>query len=191
MAYSIVLPVAGQPNSASLFGRAVRDAINDLDARMSALEGFTTGKPIGMIVQVATQSLSNNVGAALQFAAADIIDTHAQHDIVTNNTRITPNVAGYYRFFGVLYHAGRTDFTARSCWFQKNGSVNSPFGDRQDNLVNSVNVALATETMQSMNGTTDYVEFMALQANTGAASVLTQNSTQFASGVMWEYVRGL
>lgn len=37
--YSIATPIQGQPASAALFGLAVKNAINDLDARVSAVEG--------------------------------------------------------------------------------------------------------------------------------------------------------
>lgn len=44
MAYTIALPTAGQTISASLYGKAVRDAILDLDARLSVVEGIVIAR---------------------------------------------------------------------------------------------------------------------------------------------------
>lgn len=44
MAYTIALPTPGQNLSASLYGKAVRDAIIDLDSRVSVLEGIVIAR---------------------------------------------------------------------------------------------------------------------------------------------------
>jgi hypothetical protein len=190
MPYTIITPVPAQPISASLFGQAVKDAIDDLDARLSALEAFTTGKPTGKIAQTAGQTLNDNTDTAIQFPAADILDTHDFHNPSVNNTRITPNVPGQYQFTGVLYIAGATTFASRACWFRKNGTTALTPADRKGNMVNSVNASLSIGTIESFNGTSDYMEFIGFQDNTASAGIPTQVATQFATVVMWEFLRG-
>lgn len=190
MAYTIVIPTPGQPISASLFGVAVRNAINDLDARLSALEAFTTGKPVGKIAQTAGQSLTDNTDTAIQFPATDLLDTHDQHNPSSNNTRVTPNVAGIYRMDAVLYLAGATTFASRAAWYRKNGSTPLPGACRKGNMVNSVNASLEVGTIESFNGSSDYFEFMGFQDNTASAAIPTQVATQFATVVTWEFLRG-
>lgn len=43
MTYTIATPVPGQPASASLYGQAVIDAVNDLDSRLAALDNMVEG----------------------------------------------------------------------------------------------------------------------------------------------------
>lgn len=192
MPYTIATPIYGQPASASLFGVAVKNAINDLDSRVGTLEGFTVGKPLVKLVQTASQNVTDNTDTAIQFPAADIIDTHGFHDPSVNNTRIIPNVPGYYRFYGVLYISGLTTFASRACWFRKNGAgIGVSPGCRKANLVNSINISHEIETVIDLNGTTDYVEFIGYQDNTASATVTTQVASQFATTVMCELIRAL
>jgi hypothetical protein len=44
MAYTIAVPIQGQNISPSLFGAAVRNAINDLDSRVSAVEAIAIAR---------------------------------------------------------------------------------------------------------------------------------------------------
>lgn len=191
MPYGIVVPVMGQPTSASLFGKKVKDAIDDLDARILALEGFTTGKPVCVVVAGATQSFADNTDVAAQFAAADVIDTHGIHDPAVNNTRFTPNVAGTYRLRGIMYLAGATTFTFKRAWWRKNGSTAVAPAEAQGNMVNAVLATVGSEVETTFNGTSDYAEFMIIQDNTANAAILSTQSGQYSAAVVVEFLRGL
>jgi hypothetical protein len=144
--------------------------------------------PLVRLVQQAGQSIPDATQTALTFGAgSEDIDTHGFHDTVTNNTRITPNVAGYYEFRGVYYTGAPTTPVSIDASFRKNGSTSIPSGER----VNSGAIAtgvMATCT-QPMNGSTDYMEFMAFQDSSGAVN--TNVSARFTSYVECEYIRPL
>jgi hypothetical protein len=190
MPYTIITPIAGQNISASLFGIAVKNAIDNLDLRVGALEAFTAGKPMVKIQAGAAQSFADNTDVATIFAAADILDTHNFHDPAVNNTRITPNVAGTYRLQGVVYLTGATTFTTRKLWWRKNGSLNFAPGDQQGNSVNAVFNKLEATTVDTMNGTSDYFELVVNQDNTANAPINSNQGGQFSSTIICEYLRG-
>ena len=51
-------------------------------------------KPVGRIVADSNQALADDTQVAIAFAAADAIDTHAQHNPASNNTRVTRTFQG-------------------------------------------------------------------------------------------------
>lgn len=151
-------------------GRILASTINTI--MLSANE-----KAIVRLLASATQNLTNNTITPLAFAAEDV-DTSNIHDIVTNNSRITPIVggAGWWEFDGACFFPTRTDWQNVNVFVRFNGVTNIPSAARlaasQPGGAWSLNVG---PTMVLMNGTTDYVELMAQQSNTGAATVATVN----------------
>jgi hypothetical protein len=147
----------------------------------------SAGKPIGRIVASGTTALADNTQVAVPFSAADVIDTHGQHDPTTNNTRVTPNVEGYYRFDGTAFIDGLSTGVSFDASFRLNGSTNLAPGGRQ---IGSAQVtSVSTTVIQSMNGSTDHVELMARQDSAGADA--TAQSVQFSSVIQWEFLRPL
>jgi hypothetical protein len=125
------------------------------------------------------QSIPHNTATAIAFTTEDI-DTNGFHDTVTNNSRITPNKAGYYRLTGVVMMAGRSDWTYIQAGVNKNGTAVPPHNRVGPNANNTVR-AVDVDVIQSANGSTDYFELVALHVNTGAAAVNTNQSSQFSS----------
>jgi hypothetical protein len=154
-------------------------------------DAWSLTKPLCRLVQSVAQSLTNNVAAALSFTTEDI-DTHGFHDNVTNNTRITPSVAGYYRITGTLMIVGAADYTLLQAGIAKNGvSTNAaPHGRVQPGTTSAARSVTGSAIM-SANGTTDYFEVIALQTNTAAAAKLTNVSSQFSSVLELEGLRPL
>lgn len=141
-------------------------------------------KPVGRIVASGTQTLADNTLVAITFTGTDDIDTHAQHNPASNPTRITPNVAGYYRFHGTVWFEGQTTPASLDANWRLNGSSNlAPAGGSPGTT--SV-TALYTTVVQLMNGTTDYVELMARQNSAGSDN--TFQTSQLSSAAEWEYV---
>jgi hypothetical protein len=151
-------------------------------------------KPIGRIVANSTQSLADNTITAIAFAGTDDIDTHAQHDPSSNNTRVTPNVAGYYKFKGTVMFASRDDYNDVNSWIRKNGGTNLapafrlPYATDSGNALFPGVISAPCEATQSMNGTTDYIELVAQQNNAANVSSNTNQSNQFSSTLEWEYL---
>jgi hypothetical protein len=141
--------------------------------------------PLGRIVASGTQALADNTATAVQFSAADEIDTHGQHSPSVNNTRVTPNVAGYYRFDGTAFFNEQATPNNIQTYFRKNGVTNLPPGGRMPGSSTTAS-SLSTTVIQDMNGSTDYVELMALQDSAGADT--THSSVQLTSVVQWQYL---
>lgn len=154
-------------------------------------------KPICKIVQQSTQSMASNATNAITFGtSSEAIDTHNFHSEVTNNTRITPNVAGYYRVTGKVAFGARADFRVVDCWLRMNGSTTIPGSSGRNNYstysgtngTTSSQVMVQCESILSFNGSTDYVEMLGVQTNVAAADPSTIVSGQFASVLEVEYI---
>lgn len=174
------------PDGASLgedLALAIEATVESIDDRVSDLEGI----PIGRIVASGTVALASTSTVTIPFSGTDDIDTHGQHDPVTNNTRVTPNKAGYYRFRGTAWFAGQTTAVLSTVFFRKNGSsILAPAGrGKVENLAHSQ----VTEVIQAMNGTTDYIEMQVIQQSSG--SINTNQSSQYSSALEWQFLRDL
>lgn len=142
-------------------------------------------KPIGRMVATGNQTLADNTQVAIQFSAADDIDTHGQHNPASNNTRVTPNVPGYYRFYGVGFFNEQASPNVLDVNFRLNGSTNLAGGTRHPGNASHA-MGLVAQVTVLMNGTTDYIEFYMRQDSGGSDT--THQSSQFSSVVEWEYL---
>ena len=141
-------------------------------------------KPIGRIVADSTQTMADDTQVAIAFAAADEIDTHGQHNPSSNNTRVTPNVAGYYRFTGTVFFIALTSGQTIDATFRKNGTTSLPASGRKQGA--TVQESVHTTVIVSMNGSTDYMELTGRQNSAGSST--TNQSLQFSSVMEWEYI---
>lgn len=132
-------------------------------------------RPFVRLVQQAAQSIPSNASTALTFGAgSEIYDSHNMHDTVTNNTRITPTVPGWYRLTVTYWSAGATTMTAMYAAVAKNGVQVDPINrPRQDPVTTTTAPSAQVVTTIDANGTTDYFEAMANQVDSGAAARLT------------------
>ena len=156
---------------------------------INGIIGGSTKKPVVRLVASGTQSIPHNVSTPVAFTVEDW-DTANFHDTVTNNTRITPNKAGYYRLTASLMMGGRSDWTYIQAGINKNGVAVAPHnrvGPNANSTVRSVDVNVT----QQANGTTDYFELSVLQVNTAAVAVLTNQSSQFSTVFECEFIREL
>jgi hypothetical protein len=133
-------------------------------------------KPVCRVTAGATQNLANNTVVPLAFSAEEI-DTHNIHDITTNNSRITPTVAGYYEFSGACFFPSKSDWTNVNIFVRTNGTnawvSNARLGTP---AVTGGSWSLNLQPIIIlMNGTTDYAELCAQQSNTAATTVATTN----------------
>lgn len=165
---------AGAPISAS--------TINDLIR-------YGPNKPAGRIRQGTAQTgVLNTTATAITFAAADENDTHAFHDPTTNNTRVTPTVAGIYRVTGGVAIGGQTDFTQVQAYVGRNGTALAP-AHRITPGATSNTLVLPVSAEVQCNGSTDYFEIYYQASRSGAGTSATVVSSQFASVLEWEWVR--
>ncbi len=143
----------------------------------------STKKPVVRLVASGTQSIPDATSTALAFSTEDF-DTNNFHDTVTNNSRITPNKAGYYTLRGTYITGTRTDYVTVDCAIGKNGTAVAP-ADRRSFSTAATQVgnalAVSCEALQQANGTTDYFELIVFQDNAANAAQLTNQSGRFSS----------
>lgn len=153
---------------------------------MAAIEAASTQKNIGRLVASGTQALADNTTVAITFSTEEF-DTGGFHSTVTNNSRVTPTVAGYYRFHGAVWFEAQTTPVTSAAFFRMNGSAVLAPADRD--TPGAAAQSRATTVLQPFNGSTDYIELCAVQDSAGADN--TNQSNQFSSVMEWEYVREL
>lgn len=141
------------------------------------LEDLTIRKPMVRLTQAAVSSVPNNSGTALSFTTEEF-DQYGFHDAVTNNTRITPTIAGWYRFHGTYFSSTFGGAGLMACYMRKNGSTIPP-GNRMQVGTSPVSPSVNCSALIEMNGSSDYVELVALQAS--GASLNTAISAYIAS----------
>jgi|SRR6185503_12412439 hypothetical protein len=139
---------------------------------LQTLADYTVNKGLTRLVQQAAQSLTDNTDTALTFGAgSDDVDTAGWHDEVTNNTRITPTVAGYYLATGLLVVPAAADYVNLQVYIRKNGATILPSISRQGpNATSSSRSIQVTCDAILLNGSTDYLEAVGNQDNTASAS---------------------
>lgn len=143
-----------------------------LAADYAQIRRGTIDKLMCRVRQAATSSQA--AGTPVTFDTEDW-DPFAFHSTSVNTSRITPSVAGYYRFTGQVYMAGTTG--ALAAWLRKNGATAIPSGQRDGGSPTSQVRSAEADAQVYCNGTTDYVEILV----DAAATVSTQVSSQFAS----------
>jgi len=140
------------------------------------------GRPYLHAYQSSTQSIANTTDTAITMGA-EILDTISGHSTVSNTSRYTPNVAGYYRCIGNVAWAGSTAGD-RAAQFRLNGSAaatNAPYAPMP--ALNGAaflggSSGLAVATFQ-MNGTTDYIELWGSQNSGGSLSTNVTGTNSF------------
>jgi len=156
------------------------------------LRAASDRRPVVRIVQATAQSIANNTtDTSVTFGAGSTdIDTHSFHSEVTNNTRITPLIAGIYRFTGtIVYAAVGAAGVFLAANLAKNGTPIAPRTRLSLNASSQQRSVSIDAIYVSMNGSTDYCELQTVQSTGGA--LLTTVGSPYASVFNAEYVRSL
>lgn len=150
----------------------------------------TVNRPLVRLVATSTQSLTDNTGAAIAFGAGStVIDTHGYHDESTNNSRVTPQKAGYYRAWGKVAHGARSDYATLQTTIRFNG-VDQIGNERVGpNATSTTRTGAGGPVTLLCNGTTDYIELGAIQDNTANAAQSTSVGGSTTSYLEVEFVR--
>jgi hypothetical protein len=166
---------------------------------LSAVTSGSITKPILRLVQASGQTIAHNSNVPLLFAS-ETIDTDNFFNAGTSQSRVTPTKAGYYRCHGSLFMATSLTYLNVSVFFRKNGTTTLAPGGRVGGLALqgapasapvSQFAAVDCEVLIDCNGTSDYLELMAFQTNTGSAAQNTNANAQYSSALEMEFVRGL
>jgi len=142
--------------------------------------------PVGRLLQQSGQSITNNSATALTFGSgSENIDTHNFHDTVTNNTRVTPNIPGYYRLTGSVNFPAST-FSQILIVVRKNGANYTPQTIYRPDAATSGSAQVATTVTAQANGSTDFFEVFVTQ--TSGSTQTTGVSGGFETAFEWHYI---
>jgi hypothetical protein len=155
-------------------------------ADITSLAALTTAKPLVRLTASGTQSLADNTATAIAFTVEDF-DTHGFHDTATNNSRITPSVAGYYRATGGAAFEAQATPVVSQAYIRKNGSSGMATAGRT--APGTQAFTLITSVIVSLNGSTDYVELVMQQDSAGADN--TNQSSFLTCSLELEFLRSL
>jgi hypothetical protein len=144
---------------------------------MATLGTFTAGQVLTAselnnamplcILENGSFALPAGAGTSVTFGT-EVLDPLNWHSTVTNTSRVTPTIAGYYFVtlqLNDVTGAGQTRALMRC---NKNGTDISPVRIQMD--TNGTDDDFSLSGYISLNGTTDYVEMNILQTNTSSAS---------------------
>jgi len=131
-------------------------------------DSLTAAQPICIVNNSTTQAITTTSFTAATFDT-DIADASGMHSTVSNTSRITPVVAGYYLISYRIRFATVTGNTV--AYLQQNGvSTSRRFGALQS-LVDSFVSDLSGCDLMYFNGTTDYVELYVYQNSGGDIAI--------------------
>jgi hypothetical protein len=172
-----------------------QELATDIDTDVQALA--SADFPVVKLVQTVAQTLPHNTGTAITFTT-ETIDTNGSFNTGGSTTRVTPTKAGIYRLRGSISMASSTTYTVVQAYFRLNGSTAIAPGGRLGGLAmqtapasgpSGVTGTVFTECLAALNGTTDYIELLGQQANTGTSAQNTNVSSPNSSVLELEYVR--
>ena len=154
---------------AGAFENSIRDGLN-----------FLLNPPIAQMTQSAVQSIANSTITPLAYDGS-VVDSYGGHSNVTNNTRYTAQVTGWYYVSGVAAFASNAT-GVRVGRLRKNGS-DVVYFDAWDQAVNGQPTATVTAGILFLN-VGDYVEFCGYQTSGGALNTFT-TGPQPGMSVYW------
>ena len=148
---------------------AFRDALN-----------FLLNPPEARVYGNAVQAIANNTNTALA-CDTTVFDTYTMHSNVTNNTRVTAQVAGTYLCIG-CYGSAPNAAGGRDIQFAVNGVAQ---GEPQGNWdVNQANFHIIQVVSLIVLNAGDYVEVWGLQNSGGALNTIAARSSLHA---LWQH----
>lgn len=173
---SRTVPVAAMQSPGNLIAAAL------WNAGVVALNAFLTGAPFAQLTQGTVQGLANNTLTAVAFDQTNA-DSDGGHSNVTNNSRYTCQVAGWYLVWGTVFFAP-SNAGSRKVLIYKNGAVASGSANQGANAGSSDGVALAA-FMPVKLAVGDYVETWVNQDSGGSLNTVAASPNQSAMSVLW------
>lgn len=146
---------------------------------------FMLNPPIFLGIQSSVQSVGTGVWTSLTLDTTTV-DTYAGHSNVTNSSRYTPTVPGWYIACGTSAFAANPT-GSRGCRLAVNGTVLLGSGQLVGAGTLSASVASATRLVY-LNGTTDYIEAQAGQNSGGALSTVNAAESACTLTLWWAHV---
>lgn len=152
----------------------IQQLAEDVDVDVEAIAVRTVEKPLCIVRKSTVTSVDNN-GEVLTWDTEDT-DLSGLHSTSSNTSRITPNVAGWYRISATIHWAANAT-GRRATAVSKNGSI-AAYGQISPGSSVGTTSTVITRTLQA-NGTTDYFEVFAYQDSGGALNSADTTGTVF------------
>jgi hypothetical protein len=139
----------------------------ELNSNVRDSGNFFLSWPVFEGRQTVAQSLANNTNTAITLDTEDV-DSDNGHSTSTNTSRYTAATAGRFEVQGKVGFASNATGT-RVAWCAKNGTAINGSGVQMSPAAGGAVSLMATPRMTVfLNGSTDYVETLALQTSGGA-----------------------
>lgn len=132
----------------------------------------TYDRPLCIVRRTGEQSIPNATLTAITWDLEDV-DTHGIHSTSSNTSRVTPNIAGWYRVTFTLQYATNATGRRAAAVRQNGGTV--IYGDIKPGSSAGNLGCTVTKTLQ-FNGSTDYVEGIAYQDSGGSLNTAGSDS---------------
>lgn len=160
-----------------------------LAADVNTLIAATYQRPRVKLAQTTGQSFASGTTVPVTFDV-ELADTHNYHSTVSNTSRVTPTKAGVYLCIGTLTLVAATTTTSVHGLIGKNGTgVDGSFRHRPNNT--NVNGSVLVVAEVDVNGTTDFIELLGVQVDSGAAARLAATTVGQRPSLEVVYVRDL
>lgn len=143
---------------------------------LSSLAVSSSTRPLVRLLQQVAQSIATTNTALTFSSGSEDIDTHGFHDVTTNNSRITPTIAGYYQVFGTYV----TQSTAGQYFAITPGKSGAAIGAPRSQVwpVATAGIkTVSTSAILTADGVLDYFEMYALAINGPTLSQVTGGFT--------------
>jgi hypothetical protein len=145
---------------------------------------FLLNPPLAYLTQTATQSVGVSSWTAINLDVT-VADTYGGHSNVTNNSRYTAQVAGWYAVCGIAAWVSVAASTSRASRLAKNGASIAGSAAFVPNPSNGSSVGVATPTVPVFLNAGDYVEVNGWQTSAGALSTLAAGDLDSSLTVWW------
>jgi hypothetical protein len=163
---------AGETEVGAFLNAGVRDTGN-----------YLLNVPGAYLTQSATQSLANSTWTAISFDQS-VFDSYGGHSNVTNNTRYTAIVAGWYMVFGCVSYAGNASGN-RGTAVAKNGTrVQGACGFVPTIAVGNSPTTPSPPCIVFLN-VGDYVEIDGYQTSGGALATNSNSDLDSSMTIVW------
>lgn len=166
------------------FGVSEVETAANLNSLRDAIT-FALNPPIVRVSQTSVQTLTTNVWTAIS-QDTTIVDSYGMHSNVTNNTRCTAVVAGWYWVSGAVAFAASATGT-RGARLAVNGGViqgSAQFGPPSA----SGSFASVTTSMPLFLNVGDYVELQGVQNSGGNLNTLSATDLDSTLALVWVHV---
>ncbi len=154
------------------------DNINTYNSGIAFLEN----PPLCVMYQVGAQSIPNAALTAIIFDTNEV-DTYNGHSLITNPTRYTAQVAGWYELSGVGSFASSGGTFRLAAWNKNGTGIAGATSLIPPNT--TVGTAVPTPTREVFLALTDYVELVVEHNIGGASNTSVVAAQQSMATIRW------